>query len=762
MLDFELVATDRVRVRAVRGEIPDAVFHAMTSPGAQVQTVQSAEFPLCDYIAVARVAVAAGDSGVRLIPNSVLKTVLDREEHEAVWNELLTPKRARRTWDKNIAPSLSAKMRAEFLEHQRVGVAKAIFAKRYMIADDMGLGKTASAIACIMWLFAQPNHRKPRVLVVCPPKIRVQWSREIAKWTEGAIRAVIRTAPEDPDPLQPDAGDSGSESESEDQEEEEEAGLEAESECAVTVVGYSVASHAGCAALFAELFGDGTPAWDFVVMDETHDYLGSDVSKTSKLFVLEPGAVVARADRVLLLTGSASGPKKLYTQMMALYPLSMSVRDYEIEYCDGGYVPGTMMWNEARGVTHAAELHVWFSRRMVRRMKDVELAGQLPTQTIEVVSVRVEGALLAEYRAHERARAHAIAQAAAGSRQAQMQVKNLTNEMFKALTRAKMPMCLAWIEEHATKLWDTQKQKTAVFTHFSEARKALAVAFPRNSVVVDGKTPEKRRIAGLDALASAQNTETRMGMLSNRACGAGINLTPAVTMIVVVEQDHSEAVDAQLKDRIYRIGAVHPCRIVYLLAEGPNGERLMDTTVFEKVDTKFANTSAVVEGESRKRKVDVRSDASGLAGTAGATRRWGVKLAARPREDPLESEGFDDYLARTGITASLADAASLGLVSATAATVALAAGTAVPGSARKWYPVEFSSSCAAEAGAAGAPAAAAAPAWMDAVDVCVLTTLQEHEIDAARALLAGRERMQRVFAAGSSASALAAVFVRRK
>ena len=752
MIDFELISTTRVRVR---GEITQTMFDAMTTPGAEVKSLKEAEFPLDDYIAVCD----AAPPGKRIIPNPVLKTVLSLDAEEAIWNELLSDKRAEKVWRKQIAPLLSAKMRDEFKPHQRIGVVKAIYAERYMIADDMGLGKTASAIACIMWLFAQPAAKKPRVLVICPPKLRVQWSRELAKWTEGAIRGVVRTSPGDL-PSEPVPGSESEESEDEESEEEEEEEQEKASECEVTIVGYTAASNPACADLFVELCGDDKPAWDFVVMDETHDFIGSDTTRTSKYLVLDPGAVALRAERLLMLTGSASGPKKLFTQMMALFPtrespkksfeLCMSVLEYETHYCGGHLDAGTKQWDNT-GVTHAEELHTWFSRRMVRRMKDKELKGQLPEHTTEIVRLPVSEPQLVEYRRLEKARAHAMAQAARGDRGAQMRVKNLTNEMFKALTRAKMPACKAWIAEHATRLWDEHQQKTVVFTHYDEARKDLALTFKKNTVVVSGTTAEKTRIDRIDSLASQQNTDARLGLLSNKACCSGITLAPAVTMAVVVEQDHSEAVDAQLKDRIYRIGAVHPCRIVYLLAEGPHGERLMDSSVFDKVDTKFENTSAVVEGAGRKRKIDkiTHVDLSGVHGSGKLQNEWGVRLAKQIKTDPLAGESFDAFLDRVGVRGSLSDAFVSNLVEATAATVALAAGDPVKSSASAWYQVPLGCDTSAAAGRV---------AWMDAVEVCILTSEAAKDNQNIQKIFTGESRMRLI----AQEQCAAALFVRRQ
>lgn len=701
-MDFELVSPTRVRVR---GTLTEDVVNEM-GDDADIRSLQEAEFAVEKYF---QVALKAPD-GARFIPPPVLQSVLSEER---LWNEELTPAKLEKTWEKNVAPKLTEEMRSQLKKHQKEGIVKALLAERYMIADDMGLGKTASAIACVCWVLR--TNPEARVLVVCPPKLREQWADEFVTWTASApIKTRVRRS-----------GDEV-EVEEKDPEEKEEVPEEKEDENApVTIVGYSVANNPACRPLFLELFGEGARPFDFVVMDETHDFFGSDTSLVTEHLVLDVDAPLKKAERVLLLTGSPSGPRKLYSQLQALFPDSFSVQEFEEHYCGGRTDPGTGQWDASR-VTHAEELHVWFSRRMVRRMKEKELKHELPEQITEKFFLDLPPAALGRYRALEIQRRNLLGLPPSSFNS--NKIKLLTNEMYRALTEAKLPACKQWIQRVAKEQWEAHKQKTAVFTHHEKARQTLAKWFAgQGAVTISGTTPEKLRLKRIKALRSESDTETRLGLLSNKACGAGINLAPAVTTIVIVEQDYSEAVDAQVKDRIYRIGAKHKCRIVYLLAKGT-----MDETIFEKVDEKFAASSAVVGGISKKRRIDTEADAF-------------PEACVRSGRESLEN-----FLERAGVRGTLGDAFQVGLVDATRAAVAMAAEEPVDGST--WYEVPVLPA----AGGSGPPPPVAE--WMRQVECRITTREPEHVVAQIAGLSTGLERFREVLRKDTAAGA----YVRRR
>ena len=74
-----------------------------------------------------------------------------------------------------------AGIRALLHPYQVEGVAFLSGRGRALLADDMGLGKTLQAIAAAYWM--RQHDSVERVLVVCPASLKLQWAREIAKFT---------------------------------------------------------------------------------------------------------------------------------------------------------------------------------------------------------------------------------------------------------------------------------------------------------------------------------------------------------------------------------------------------------------------------------------------------------------------------------------------------------------------------------------------------------------------------------------------------
>lgn len=72
-------------------------------------------------------------------------------------------------------------LQGELMEHQHVAVKYLVTTRRSFLADDVGVGKTLSAIATLEVGNSESRPSYP-ALVVCPPKLALNWAVEYARW----------------------------------------------------------------------------------------------------------------------------------------------------------------------------------------------------------------------------------------------------------------------------------------------------------------------------------------------------------------------------------------------------------------------------------------------------------------------------------------------------------------------------------------------------------------------------------------------------
>ncbi|WPL15395.1 RNA polymerase-associated protein RapA [Thiorhodovibrio winogradskyi] len=428
-------------------------------------------------------------------------------------------------------------VRARLYPYQVEGVAFLAGHGRALLADDMGLGKTLQAIAAAYWLHR--HEQVERVLVVCPASLKLQWAREIEKFT--GSRARIITGPVVTRQVQY-GGQQG-----------------------FFVVNYELVMR------------------DLSVINERlrPDLLILDEAQRIKNWRTKIASAVKRIGSryAFVLTGTPleNRLEDLYSLMQVidarvLGPLWRYLVDFHI----------TDERGKVLGYRNLSELRRRLKSVMLRRDRTL-VRDQLP----ERIETRVDLELTpAQQEIHDEA------VAAAGRLATIMKRRPLTpseqNRMMAALQRARMACDAAeLVDEHSvgspkldeldtilTELCVNTGLKAVVFSQW-ERMTALAERRARalglGTVRLHGGVPTPKRGALMDAFREDDGVQV---FLSTDAGGVGLNLQNAA-VLVNLDIPWNPAVLDQRIARIHRLGQTQKVQILLLVAANSYEERVL-------------------------------------------------------------------------------------------------------------------------------------------------------------------------------------------
>jgi len=341
-----------------------------------------------------------------------------------------------------------------------------------LIADPMGLGKSCQAILVA-------DSLPGRLLVICPASLRVNWARELAKWSEQDLKpAIIRTGADE----LPAAGP--------------------------VIISYDLAATPRWAKWIA------TEAWGLAVIDEMH-YLKNQEAKRSRMLLgtaAHPGALDSAA-HVLLLSGTPipNRPHEAWYILKRLAPEvidNMSEAAFRTRYCVG--FQDAYGWR-ITGARNQQELgnRLRGSGFMTRRSKESVLP-QLPPKRYNLVVFPKDATTAkiiekeAAFNANEIA-AHGVPVGCSA-----------LPELRREMGLAKVEVCASWIAD----MLDGGADKLLVFAHHSDVVRELTDVLARFApVVVYGKTSMTQRQAAVDAFQNDPAVRVLIG--SPQPAGVG-------------------------------------------------------------------------------------------------------------------------------------------------------------------------------------------------------------------------------------------------
>lgn len=480
-----------------------------------------------------------------------------------------------------------------YLPYQRAGIAFALDHPNVLFGDEMGLGKTIQAIGTVN---ADPTIR--RVAVICPASLKLNWAREIARWSTGVAKIAI-------------ANGGGPR-------------LELPEE---------VISRDATPRPWGEIFPGGGVEWlvinwdiatrwrddliaanlDALILDEAHYAKNEKAARTLAVLggeIRKAGSRVTLtripARRTLALTGTPipNRPVEAWTVAHALAPdVFPRYGSFVFRYC-AAFNNG---WGlDVSGASNLDELQAKLRGSiMVRRLK-ADVLTELPAKRRAVVELPADGsarrAIEAERSLYDARQGRldalraAVAQAKASEdpeayRAAVAALEEGTKVLFDEMSAvrhqvalAKLPLVIDFVRD----VLDGSSEKLIVFGHHLDLIGALSEAFP-GAAVITGQTPIGARQQAVDRFQN--DPECRLFIGNIRAAGVGLTLT-AASHVVFAELDWVPGNVTQAEDRAHRIGQHDSVLVQHLVLEGS-----LDATMARTLIEKQAVLDAALDNE---------------------------------------------------------------------------------------------------------------------------------------------------------------------
>ncbi len=438
-----------------------------------------------------------------------------------------------------------------YLPYQKAGIEFALRRKSTLIADDMGLGKTVQAIGFINYMTRHlgqapegvNGHHYPRILIVCPASLKINWLYELEKWI---------VSPDLSKDIFP-------------------------GEANIQVINYDQ---------LGKLESRGWGDWHLVIGDEAQYIKNPESARTIRFM-----EIARKAQRVLLLTGTP-----ILSHTVDLWPLlqicAPAMFDPECNgdgffafakrYCDPKKKYTTKEVTR-KGITRTITTYHGMSfdgasnldelqeklrsTCMVRRLKK-DVLTELPPKRRQIIVIPGVAADYDGYTAK-------VENALPGVTDYDEVLRYLTNGEkipFEEISKKRHEQGVrkvAAVVKHLKEWLENANQdlKIIVFAHHLDVIGGICEGLKDeyNYVRISGDTNAKQRDTAVGSFQNFPNVRVIVGSIT--AAGVGLTLT-AASLIVFAEEDWNPSVVTQAEDRAHRIGQKESLLIQHLVTDG--------------------------------------------------------------------------------------------------------------------------------------------------------------------------------------------------
>lgn len=437
----------------------------------------------------------------------------------------------------------------ELFEYQKQGVAYNLIHKKTIIGDKPGLGKTAQAIASIIGaeqIAKAIEERAFPCLIICPSSLKINWQREVDKFSGGRCRALILSDKNKRTYLQ-----------------YWEAGLvqffivNYESLKKYFVAGFT---NKGRQRLMLKhiLFKETIGAFRSLIIDESHRCKNGS-SQQSKFCM----GIAKEKKYVFELTGTPliNRPEDLIPQLhiLDLLPVFGGYKHFMERYC-----AGEKRASNLRELNYLLNLHCFYQREKKDVLKD--LPAKMRRTVICEISNRKEyddayHNLQKYLRDYRQATDKQIRKAMKGEIIVRMTV------LRQIAARGKVKDVCEFIDDMLE-----SGEKLILFMNLIELGNAFKEHYPEAVLLRGGMTDMEKQKA-VDRFQA--DPSCRLAICNIKAAGVGLTLT-AASNVAFVEFPWTYADCEQCEDRAHRIGQTDSVTCYYFLGHDTIDERMYE------------------------------------------------------------------------------------------------------------------------------------------------------------------------------------------
>lgn len=441
-----------------------------------------------------------------------------------------------------------------------------------LLGDDMGLGKTMQVILAANYLADKCR----LIIVVCPPNLRINWTREIGKFstTDPMIVPIEGT----PKPRQAEGLM---------------ARIHHSSKQVYVVAGYSILKK------WARLVHG--MAWDIAVADEVHKIKNQNTIR-SKMVAGEwdkdlkrrMGGIQAPYKFALTGTPIENRPAELITPLCWLDRIMEfgGPNAFRDRFCEPVV---TDFGTQAKGFSNEQELNRRLRETcMIRRLK-TSVLKQIPAKRHQVIPIIEDARLVAEEsRAMSRTKTGKLfagLQAMDESDDAEAyaeQVRKLEKAFksdFAGMSRVRMELAVKKVRatlDHVLDCIEQTAEPIVLGCYHHECIRGFLEGFEKHgvkAVAYHGKMSQNDKQAAVDAFQDG-DSEVQVFVGQLQAAGMGLTLTRS-RHVIFHEFDWSPGVMDQFEDRCCRIGQDHSVLVQLMVIDG-GFDSYMANMVLEK------------------------------------------------------------------------------------------------------------------------------------------------------------------------------------